>query len=101
MRYEIRLAGVLDDQMLAALPGSVVESTASTTVVVADFDQAGLHGLLERLRRSGLDLVEVRRIHGSPHADSSSRADDSARRAAGAGSPEKGDPDRRGEPGRC
>jgi hypothetical protein len=34
-------------------------------VIRGEFDQAGLHGVLERIRFLGLDLVEVRRVRGS------------------------------------
>jgi hypothetical protein len=35
-------------------------------VIRREFDQAGLHGVLERIRFLDLDLVEVRRVRGSP-----------------------------------
>jgi hypothetical protein len=64
--YEIRIAGRLDETCAAAFAGLDVAFTAQVTVITGDFDQAALHGLLERIRLLGLDLVEARRVSGSP-----------------------------------
>ena len=55
-------AGVL------ALRGATVLDPADVqvTIITGEFDQAALHGLLERIRLLGLDLVEARRVDGPP-----------------------------------
>lgn len=65
-RYEIRIAGRLDETATAAFTGLDVTTRGKVTVIRGAFDQAGLHGVLERIRFLGLDLVEVRRVRGSP-----------------------------------
>lgn len=65
-RYEIRIAGRLDETATAAFAGLDVTARGEVTVIRGEFDQAGLHGVLERIRFLGLDLVEVRRVRGSP-----------------------------------
>jgi hypothetical protein len=65
-RYEIRIAGRLDETATAAFAGLDVTLRGKVTVIRGEFDQAGLHGVLERIRYLGLDLVEVRRVRGSP-----------------------------------
>jgi hypothetical protein len=62
--YEIRLAGQLDETREAAFAGLNVASHGPATVITGEFDQAALHGLLERILLLGLDLVEARRIRG-------------------------------------
>ena len=65
-RYEIRIADRLDERATAAFAGLDVAACGSVTVITGELDQAGLHGVLERIRFLGLDLVEVRRVRGSP-----------------------------------
>ena len=64
--YEIRIAGQLDEATVTAFAGLDVTSRDQVTVITGQFDQAALHGLLEKIRLLGLDLVEARRIGGSP-----------------------------------
>ena len=64
--YEIRIAGQLDEATVTAFAGLDVTSQEQVTVITGQFDQAALHGLLEKIRLLGLDLVEARRIGGSP-----------------------------------
>lgn len=64
-RYEIRIAGRLDDTATAAFAGLDVAVSGDATVLRGEFDQAGLHGLLERIRALSLDLIEVRRVRGN------------------------------------
>jgi hypothetical protein len=69
-RYEIRVAGPLDEAADRALAGLNVSTRGAVTIIAGEFDQAALHGLLERIRSLGLDLIEARRVHGSgriPH----------------------------------
>jgi hypothetical protein len=64
--YEIRIAGRLDDAAIDAFAGFSVVSDGEVSVVTGEFDQAALHGLLERVRVLGLDLIDVRRSRGQP-----------------------------------
>ena len=64
--YEIRIAGQFDETCAAAFAGLEVASRGGVMVITGEFDQAALHGLLERIRVLGLDLVEARRVSGSP-----------------------------------
>ena len=65
-RYEIRIAGQLDETCAAAFAGLDLASGSGITVITGEFDQAALHGLLERIRMLGLDLIEARRVGGPP-----------------------------------
>ena len=60
--YEIRIAGQLDATAAAAFAGLSIAASGGITALRGDFDQAGLHGLLERIRALGLDLVDARRV---------------------------------------
>lgn len=62
--YEIRIAGQFDEACAAAFAGLDVASRDGVMVITGEFDQAALHGLLERIRLLGLDLVEARRVSG-------------------------------------
>jgi hypothetical protein len=64
--YEIRIAGQLDETSAMAFAGLAVAFNGEVTVITGEFDQAALHGLLERIRLLGLDLMEARRVSGSP-----------------------------------
>jgi hypothetical protein len=63
-RYEIRIACRLDHEVELAFEGLDVAADGDLTVVTGELDQAALHGLLERVRIMGFDLVEVRRMGG-------------------------------------
>lgn len=65
-RYEIRIAGQLDEAASALFAGLDVTCRDEVTIITGDFDQAALHGLLERIRQLGLDLLEARRVRASP-----------------------------------
>ena len=64
--YEIRIAGLLDDATATAFAGLDMTTHGTVTIITGKFDQAALHGLLEKIRLLGLDLVEARRIRGAP-----------------------------------
>jgi hypothetical protein len=64
-RYEIRIAGPLDEATMAAFGAADAAVRGDVTVITGDFDQAALHGLLERIRVLGLELVDVRRVRGA------------------------------------
>jgi hypothetical protein len=63
-RYEIRVAGHIDQRRAAALGCTelrLLPDGGSQLVFVAA-DQAALYGLMTRLRDAGIELVEVRRL---------------------------------------
>jgi hypothetical protein len=61
-RYEILVVGELDDAAAEMFAGLDMSSEGTLTAISGEFDQAALHGLLERVRALGLELVEVRRL---------------------------------------
>ncbi len=63
-RYEIRVVGRLDARRAHALGADSCRwlPDGDSILVVALVDQAATYGLLARLRDTGLELVEVRRI---------------------------------------
>jgi hypothetical protein len=61
MRYEIRVAGPWGPVEAADFPDLEVTYAETVVVLSADVDQAALHGLLERLRVHGIELIEVKR----------------------------------------
>jgi hypothetical protein len=63
--YEIRIDGQLDDVRAAAFSGLDVTCRGQVTIITGEFDQAALHGLLERIWFLGLELIEARRTSGS------------------------------------
>lgn len=83
--YEIRIAGQLSEAEAAAFDGLDVAVLAGVTVVRGEFDQAGLHGVLERIRMLGLELIDARRVRGNPPTGLTMPR-------TGAGAPLSGDP---------
>lgn len=61
-RYEIRIAGRLDETAVAVFAHLNVTYCGGDTLVTGELDQAGLHGVLERIRALNLDLLAARRV---------------------------------------
>jgi hypothetical protein len=63
-RYEIRLKGHLDGRWVAWFDGLTLSLERDGTTVIHGpiADQAALHGLLQKVRDTGLSLVSVRRV---------------------------------------
>ena len=71
--YEIRVEGHLGmgwEQWSDGL--SVHHEDSGTTLLGGTFDQAGLHGILIRIRDLGLTLVSVNRLTGGSRDDRAS-----------------------------
>jgi hypothetical protein len=64
--YEIRVVGALGTAAREAFADLALDVEPTTTVILGDLDQAALHGLLERIRSLGLELVDVRRTRPRP-----------------------------------
>ncbi len=61
--YEIRIRGRVGEAILASFDDFDAEIEPAETVLRADhLDQAALHGVLERVRALGLELLEVRQV---------------------------------------
>jgi hypothetical protein len=59
--YELRVRGPVTAEFLREIGADdLVEEPALTVLRTEPMDQPGLHGMLQRLRNLGLDLVEVR-----------------------------------------
>jgi hypothetical protein len=67
--YEIRIAHRLDEGMAAAFEGFEVKGEGDVTVISGEFDQAALHGMLERIRMLSVELVDARRVRGTTRKD--------------------------------
>jgi hypothetical protein len=62
-RYEIRVRGRVSEATLSSFEGMDADVAPAETVLHGPVtDQAGLHGLLDRIQSLGLELVEVRRL---------------------------------------
>ncbi len=68
-RYEIRLKGHLDSRWAAWFDGlNLTNESDGTTVIHGPVvDQAALHGLLQKLRDTGLPLVSVTQVEPQTH----------------------------------
>jgi hypothetical protein len=65
-RYEIRVAGQVDEMAVRAFAGLDISTREAVTIITGELDQAALHGVLERIRLLGLDLLEARRVRRLP-----------------------------------
>ncbi|MBO0828319.1 MAG: hypothetical protein J2P24_11120 [Streptosporangiales bacterium] len=65
-RYRVLVAGELTAADRDVFAGLEISTERADTVISGDLDQAALHGLLERVRTLGLELVEVRRVGPRP-----------------------------------
>lgn len=86
MRYQILLDGKLDDTAAEMFAGLELRSEGDVTAISGDLDQAALHGQLERIRALGLELIEVRRVHGRSPPPAAPAEGVDARGMAGANS---------------
>jgi hypothetical protein len=67
--YEIRVRGRVSDATLASFGGLNSEIEPAETVLWGTVvDQAALHGILDRVRELGLELLEVRRLPPDPRS---------------------------------
>jgi hypothetical protein len=69
-RYEIRVKGHLDRRWAAWFDGMTLtnENDGTTSIHGPVIDQAALHGLLHRLRDTGLPLISVTQLdRDQPH----------------------------------
>jgi len=64
--YEIRVVGKLGAAAEEAFADFEVETEPTATVLIGELDQAALHGLLDRVRALGLELIDIRRNHTHP-----------------------------------
>ena len=70
--YEIRVSGPVPDSVLIETEGLKVVTEPVQTVLRGPVpDQAALHGIINRLQRLGLELIEVRRV--GPHTPDADR----------------------------
>jgi hypothetical protein len=65
-RYEVRVRGHLGETCRCAFADLRVETRGKDTVVVCALDQSAVHGVLARIESLGLELLEVRRLPGTP-----------------------------------
>lgn len=78
-RWEIRVAGVLDDRWAGWFGGLRVSSDGNQTVISGELpDQPALHGVLAEIRDLGLSLVSVRRL-GAGDPEDTADPEDGAR----------------------
>jgi hypothetical protein len=67
MSYEIRVEGLIDGRWAEWFNGmAITYADERETVLIGGLqDQTALHGVLERIRDLGLNLISVRRIDGT------------------------------------
>ena len=65
VRYEVTIMGEPGHVLRGVFSDVTVRRASGVTVLSADLDQAGLHGLLARVADLGIELVGVRRAAAS------------------------------------
>jgi hypothetical protein len=60
--YEVIVRGRLGPGLVSAFDGLTAMTTAASTVLRGQLDQAALHGVLAQIEAFGLELLDVRRI---------------------------------------
>jgi hypothetical protein len=66
-RYTVTVQGRLGDRFRATFPGVTIEPKPGRTRLITEpFDQGQLHGLLNRLRDFGFDLLAVEAMPAAP-----------------------------------
>ncbi len=67
LEYEIRVSGTVPDAVLLEIEGVRAQVEPVQTVLRGPvLDQAALHGIIDRLQRLGVELIEVRRLPSGP-----------------------------------
>ena len=66
VNYEIRLVGVVGAAGREAFADLAVDVEPAATVLSGELDQAGLLGLIDRIRALGLELLDIRRVRPLP-----------------------------------
>ena len=82
MVYQIRLKGHLSRQRMDWFEGMIItmEDNGNTLLTGTVIDQAGLHGILKKIRDLGMPLISVNSIEPSlqdPTEDKNKKAGDS------------------------
>jgi hypothetical protein len=58
--YEVIVRGALGPSLVAAFDGLTATTTAASTVLRGNIDQAALHRVLDRVDDLGLELLDIR-----------------------------------------
>jgi hypothetical protein len=79
-RYEVRVKGHLAARWSAWFDGRTLtpESDGTTLIEGPVVDQAALHGLLQKVRDTGMPLVSVEHVEPAPPASSTTTPDNSS-----------------------
>jgi len=65
-RYRIIVSGTLGELTRQVFDDLCVESDGADTGLTGELDQAGLFGVLNRIRDFGLELMALSRVDGEP-----------------------------------
>jgi hypothetical protein len=79
-RYEVRVKGHLAGRWAAWFDGLTLtpENDGTTLIEGPVVDQAALHGLLQKVRDTGMPLVSVEHVEPAPPASSTTTPDNSS-----------------------